>query len=58
MVDRNYISADDVFGLFAGPIVQALMSFNGHIEDLAKETGVPDGLYEHARNLGRHSLAS
>jgi hypothetical protein len=53
MVDRQYVQNDDVFELFLGPIIDVATYFGGHIAELEKETGMPEGLYRHALNLAR-----
>lgn len=53
MVKRQYIMTEDVVDLFKGPMVNIETCFGGHIEDLGNETGMPHGLYEHARSLSR-----
>lgn len=51
MVKRNYIALDEIDRLFRGPILDIDMFFRDHIEQRGRETGVPDGLYEHALYL-------
>lgn len=55
MVHKDYIMIDDVLELFLGPVVDIERCFGGHIEDLAKEAGVPDGLYRHALILSEQA---
>lgn len=52
MVKREYISKDDAMGLFGGSIVAMDRCFREHLEDRAKEMGVPKGFFEHALYLG------
>lgn len=51
MVSLGYIDIELIDELFHGPIIQFDRTFRGHIAELQKETGVPNGLYEHALNL-------
>jgi hypothetical protein len=52
MVKRYYIAADDVLDLLKQPIIAVERCFKGHIEERAKEMGMPNGLFEHALYLG------
>jgi hypothetical protein len=51
MVKKRYISEQDAFDLFRGPLIDIGNSFRLHIEDRSKETGVSEGLFEHALSL-------
>lgn len=55
MVQKDYISQEDVFDLFKGPIADAHQCFRLHIEQRQKELGVPNGLFEHALRLGKNA---
>lgn len=57
MVSKKYLSEADVFDLFRGPLVDAYSSFHLHIAERQKETGVPNGLFEHALKLGKNAGA-
>jgi len=51
MVKKGYLSEEDVLDLFKGPLVDLDKAFRLHIEERGKETGVPNGLFEHALSL-------
>lgn len=55
MVHKQYISEEDVFDLFKGPIVDTHQCFRLHIEQRQKEMGVPNGMFEHALRLGENA---
>lgn len=51
MVKKGYISERDMLDLFEGPIVAIGRCYKEHINERTQETGVPDGLYEHALKI-------
>lgn len=53
MVKRKYISKEDVFALFRGPLIDVGRSFRLHVEDRLKEMGVSEGMFEHALSLSK-----
>ena len=55
MVSKGYVSREDVFELFRGPLVDAYQCFHLHIDDRQNEMGVPEGLFEHALKLGKEA---
>lgn len=50
-VKQQYVLLDDIDSLFRGPILEAGVIFQFHIEDRQKERGVPDGLFANALYL-------
>jgi hypothetical protein len=48
MVKKRYASPNDIMALFRGPIIEIDMCFRKHIDDRAREMGVPNGLFENA----------
>lgn len=51
MVDRDYLSKEDMFALFLGPIIAIERCYSGHIYHRSQEEGVPEGLYRHALDI-------
>jgi hypothetical protein len=51
MVRKNYVSADDVVELLGVSILNLDFYLRPHIEERAKEEGVPEGFFEHALHL-------
>lgn len=51
MVDQEYVALSEINELFRGPILAIDLLFGDHISERERETGVPTGLYTHARKL-------
>jgi hypothetical protein len=51
MVKLGHVSTEEIMGLFRGPITVVDRCFRSHIQHRQNETGVPDGLFEHALYL-------
>jgi hypothetical protein len=48
MVKKGYVSDEDMYDLFSGPILEVGKFFRAHIKERNEEMGVLKGLYEHA----------
>ena len=48
MVKRGYVKSDDIVSLFKGPILVIDTCYRKNIDLRSQETGVPNGMYEHA----------
>jgi hypothetical protein len=51
MVEMGYVPLKEIDELLRGPIMATKHCFGLHIKERQNETGVPNGLYEHALNL-------
>jgi len=51
MVDRKYVSLEDIAGLLKGPIILFEETFRNHIDARKHEEKMPEGLFEHASSL-------
>lgn len=55
MVKKGFVSEKTIMDLFLGPIVDLDEVFSLHIEQRAKEMGVPPGLFENALHLAERA---
>ena len=53
MVDRKYVSLEDIAWLLKGPITHFEENFRNHIDERQKEMNMPEGLFEHATKLAQ-----
>lgn len=58
MVKLGYISSEPIIELFGGTIANIGKHFDAHLEKRANEMGVPNGLFEHARELCKDASAA
>lgn len=53
LVRRNYVSADDIIGLYGGSIRRLFEVMDIHLQKRREEPGMPAGYFEHFRYLAQ-----